>query len=128
MTWVLKDEHTGEYVSEIGPGCLTYDEKQSAAVRFTDQVRAYRVAKKWDLLVVRLAPSRERLDRQHGVLPLGQAKCDECSELAFTRYYENIRTKNERVVYTVCQKHDHELHERTLQRLKEFALRDIRRF
>jgi hypothetical protein len=55
---------------------------------------------------------RAEKDIKLGAKPLAEAKCDECNEHAFTRYYADHGTRRESIAYTVCAKHDEELWER----------------
>ncbi len=49
---------------------------------------------------------RARRDRKVGLKPLGEATCDECTELAFTRWYDGTKA-----VYTLCAEHNTKMRE-----------------
>ena len=66
--------------------------------------------------------SRADLDRLHGILPLGEAHCDECDELAYTRWYANMRTKREQVTYMLCFAHNEAMIVENKKRREEFGL------
>ena len=61
MTWVVKNDD-GHYLTETTPGTAYFSECQRFAIRFDDQGKAYRVARRWDcgqdMKVVRLLPKR----------------------------------------------------------------------
>ena len=50
--------------------------------------------------------TREEKDIALGVKPLGEAVCDECPELAFTRWYADHGTRRESVAHTLCYEHN----------------------
>lgn len=66
--------------------------------------------------------TREEKDRKLGVLPLGEALCDDCSRLAYTRWYANHGTKRESVAHTVCEAHNFALLKRNKAERKRLGL------
>ena len=49
---------------------------------------------------------RAERDRKLGVAPLGEALCDDCSLVAYTRWYADAGTKRESVAATLCEAHN----------------------
>lgn len=68
------------------------------------------------------AMTREEKDRKLGVLPLGEALCDDCSKLAYTRWYADHGTKHESVAHTVCETHNNALLKRNKEERKRLGL------
>jgi hypothetical protein len=66
--------------------------------------------------------TRQEKDKRLGVLPLGQALCDDCSRLAVTRWYADHGTKRESVAYTVCEAHNFALLRRNKEERKRLGL------
>ena len=64
----------------------------------------------------------ERDQKKHGVLPLGEAKCDECDVLAYTRWYADKDTRHETVAYTLCAAHNDEMIARSTANRKRLGL------
>ena len=64
---------------------------------------------------------RARKDKALGVLPLGKAKCDDCGETAFTRWYDRSEGR-ERVAYTLCKAHNDDMIRRNAETRKELGL------
>lgn len=64
---------------------------------------------------------RARKDRKLGALPLGEAKCDECDVIAYTRWYDRSEGR-ESIAYTLCERHNEEMLEENRRRREELGL------
>ncbi len=66
--------------------------------------------------------ARHMKDLKLGVQPLGYAKCDECSELAYTRWYSGLGSKYEKVEHTLCEAHNQVFQKQSKEQTERLGL------
>ncbi len=121
MRWVVKRGVC--YLNADGANWF----ERSRAIKFNTLDLAREFAEFWGGKVWRLVPKgtheqkRAAKDRKLGVEPLRYAKCDECPEHAYTRWYSQ-EGRREKVAYTLCAKHNDAMIAENKRRRKEFGL------
>jgi hypothetical protein len=76
------------------------------------------------ILHMKTCPHKKRhlKDLKLGVKPIGYATCDECSKLAYTRWYSGSGTKYEKVEHTVCKEHDEAFQKQSKEQRERLGL------
>lgn len=100
VTFTLGGKVYKAVVSEVGDSCLKVEGLNGAwaGIQRKDVLKIHKPPHK-----PTLAERRERYEKRHKLPPLGEAKCDECDALAYTRWYEGNSVKPAMTICKPCE-------------------------